>query len=155
MCIRDRTMGFYFVYDATLKDMHAMNDFRQQCGLIRKGGNERPPQMAAALATTTTTAISGGTLHVPLHSPEDAINTTTCNNDNKGGTATLPQQLDYTEEEEAVLIRASLARTTDVMKVANFLGMAPLVELCGLVIAILLRGKSLTEVRDMFTSISK
>ena len=52
------------------------------------------------------------------------------------------------DEEEAAHIRASLTRTTDVMKVANFLGLAPLVELCGLVIAILLRGSSLRELRE-------
>jgi hypothetical protein len=57
-------------------------------------------------------------------------------------------------EEEAALIRASLARSTDVMKVANFLGMAPLVELCGLVIAILLQGSSLAMVREMFEGIT-
>ena len=57
------------------------------------------------------------------------------------------------DEEEAALIRASLTRTTDVMKVANFLGLAPLVELCGLVIAILLRGRSLSEIQDMFMEI--
>jgi hypothetical protein len=55
-------------------------------------------------------------------------------------------------EEEAALIRASLARTMDVMKVASFLGMAPLVELCGLVIAILLRGSSPLELRETLRS---
>ena len=52
------------------------------------------------------------------------------------------------------MILASLARTTDVMKVANFLGLTSLVNLCGLVIAIQLRGKSLAEVKAMFEKLS-
>eukprot|EP00658_Telonema_sp_P-2_P059463 TRINITY_DN4839_c0_g1_i3.p1 TRINITY_DN4839_c0_g1~~TRINITY_DN4839_c0_g1_i3.p1 ORF type:complete len:197 (+),score=22.65 TRINITY_DN4839_c0_g1_i3:143-733(+) len=48
------------------------------------------------------------------------------------------------------LVSASLSRTTEVMRVANFLGLLPLVELCGLVTAILLQGRSLEEIRALF-----
>ena len=65
--------------------------------------------------------------------------------------ATPPRR---TPHQEQSMVVASLARTTDVMKVANFLGLTSLVNLCGLVIAILLRGKSLSEVKALFELIS-